>query len=204
MECWQFPLTNSQGTLNLARGNCGNDRPFAKRDPIFGSPNLRSQAKSLVRAAILSRPWNKSMAEEIRVMRMKMQENCNPRNIKRGAGGTVDIEFAVEMLQIKYARQYPNVLVPGTLQAINQLLEHGILSAIVAKELTSNYEFLRSIEARFRLMNTTARHDLPDGMQLERLAYLLREDAGKLETEVNDVRRATRRLFDDLVSQHAS
>ncbi len=177
---------------------------LCKARPIFGGPKLRAKAESLVRAAILSRPWNKSMAGEIRDMRMKMQENCNPRNIKRGAGGTVDIEFAVEMLQIKYARQYPNVLVPGTLQAINQLLKHGIISAIVANELTSSYESLRSIEARFRLMNTTARHDLPEGMQLERLAYLLREDADELETKVNDVRRATRRLFDDLVSQHAS
>ena len=45
----------------------------------------------------------------------------------------------------------------------------------MAEFLCSSYRLLRSIEAGLRLMNTTARHDLPeDERELKKLAYLLR------------------------------
>ena len=40
-------------------------------------------------------------------MRMRMQENCRSSNLKRGVGGTVDVEFIVQMLQMKHAAEHP-------------------------------------------------------------------------------------------------
>ena len=107
-------------------------------------------------------------------MRARMEETASARNLKRGPGGTVDVEFVVQMLQLRYARQSPEVLVPGTLSAMNRLHEAGHLSADDCQFLSRAYRYLRSIEARLRLMNTAARHDLPeDAVQLAKLAYLL-------------------------------
>ena len=58
-------------------------------------------------------------------------------------------------------RSHPDELVPGTLRAIDALLDARILETSAAEYLASSYRFLRSVEARLRLMDTTARHDLP-------------------------------------------
>ncbi|MEM9411120.1 MAG: hypothetical protein AAGA30_08410, partial [Planctomycetota bacterium] len=64
--------------------------------------------------------------------------------------------------------------------------------------LIESYQFLRGVEARLRLMNTTARHDLPSGGELDRLAYLLKIPAAKLSEKVDEYRRLNRELFDQI------
>jgi glutamate-ammonia-ligase adenylyltransferase len=127
-----------------------------------------------VRRAIIGQGWQPSYAEEIRRMRARLEETATRRNLKRGPGGTVDIEFAVQALQMKHAADAPGVLQPGTLDAIEALHQAGVLSPDDRDYLSRSYRFLRSIEARLRLMNTAARHDLPsDEKELGKLAYLL-------------------------------
>ena len=52
-------------------------------------------------------------------MRRRFEEDASPRNLKRGVGGTVDIEFLVQMLQLRHATD-ERVLVTGTLEAIQR------------------------------------------------------------------------------------
>ncbi len=107
-------------------------------------------------------------------MRTRLEETATRRNLKRGPGGTVDVEFAVQTLQMKHAADAPGVLQPGTLDAIEALQQAGCLAQDDCDYLSRSYRFLRSIEARLRLMNTVARHDLPsDETELGKLAYLL-------------------------------
>jgi len=63
-----------------------------------------------------------------------------------------------------------------------------------------NYKFLRSVESGLRLMNTTARHDMPnDPVQLERLAFLLNvPSAADLALSVGDVRYEVRSKSESL------
>ena len=129
-----------------------------------------------------------------------MQDGCDPSNLKRGPGGTVDIEFAVQMLQLAHCRNHPDVLQPGTLKAIEKLHEAGIVDRDEADFLGDKYQFLRSVESGLRLMNTTARHDLPkEPLQLERLAFLLQESSGAaLVTLVRMVRKQVRQKVEQL------
>ena len=91
-----------------------------------------------------------------------------------GPGGTVDIEFAVQMLQLRHAAENPRVLTPGTLDALAVLHEEQCLGEDDYQYLADSYRFLRRVEAGLRLMNTTARHDLPsDELETAKLAYLL-------------------------------
>jgi glutamate-ammonia-ligase adenylyltransferase len=115
---------------------------------------------------------------------LKLQESASEENLKRGEGGTVDIEFIVQMLQLKHAVSKPSVLVTGTLDTISALQDADIISQDDAALMSESYRYLRSLESRLRLMNTTARHDLPtDDASLIRLGYLLHPD------EVHDVRQ---------------
>ncbi len=176
---------------------------MCKARPVYGSSIARKQAAHLATNAIQSRPWNKQTLEDLREMRIRMQENCSSRNLKRAEGGTVDVEFIIQMLQLKHGRICPEVLQSGALLAAERLMQHGYLSTIDFETLSSSYSFLRHIESRIRLMNTAARHEFPDDKdELARLAYLQGfANPEELRQQVESCRQQNRRLFDKFFSQ---
>jgi glutamate-ammonia-ligase adenylyltransferase len=104
-----------------------------------------------------------------------MEETATGENLKRGPGGIVDIEFLVQMLQLKHGRRNPRVRTPSTLAALAALGEAEVLSPDDAAFLTASYRFLRTAESRLRLINSTARDKLPDDpTELAKLAHLMR------------------------------
>ncbi len=156
------------------RGQLWERQALCKARVVYGSADVQAVAMQAVRQAITTQPWTDACRQKIHAMRMRLEETAARGNLKRGRGGTVDIEFIVQMLQLKYARQSPEVLQPGTLAALEQLLEANHISADDYEYFRKAYRFLRSVEARLRLMDTSARHDLPhDELELRKLAYLL-------------------------------
>ncbi len=176
---------------------------LCKARPVFGSAAARHRVSQAVLDAIMAFPFQPEDAHEIRSMRRRLEETASERNLKRGKGGTVDIEFAVQMLQLKFARSHPDVIVPGTLAAIKSLGDVGALGREDAAFLAEAYRFLRGIETGLRLMNTVARHDLPtDELELRKLAYLLRYPGPRELLEAcDDYRSATRSRFLKLVQE---
>ena len=177
---------------------------LCKARTIFGSPVLRSVADRLVREVIFGANWRDELLSEIYAMRMRMQQNCHSSNIKRGAGGTVDVEFIVQTLQLKFAEQHPNVLVTGTTEAIEQLKKINALPLASADFLIASYQFLRGVESRLRLMNTTARHDLPAGPGLMKLAYLMRLSPDDLTDKVASFRAQNRAFLEEFFGHNKS
>jgi len=71
------------------------------------------------------------------------------------------------------------VLAPGTQQALAALAATGHLTTDDAQYFSESYRFLRRIESGLRLLNTSARHDLPeDSLELDKLALLLGQPNG--------------------------
>jgi len=184
------------------RGQLWERQALCKARPIFGSSAVRERAMQVVHRCLTCRPWHPQNAEEIRHMRMRLQETASPRNLKRGPGGTMDIEFIVQMLQLKHVARHPAVLVPGTLDALCQLQGAGCLDPEDGEHLSRSYRFLRSIESGLRLMNTTARHDLPeDAGELKKLSFLLGNASAEsllasCRTHTRETRQRFQRLFD--------
>ncbi|MEW4455027.1 bifunctional [glutamate--ammonia ligase]-adenylyl-L-tyrosine phosphorylase/[glutamate--ammonia-ligase] adenylyltransferase [Bremerella sp. JC817] len=187
------------------QGELWERQALTKARPIFGSEEGCAEAVKTIRKAITCRPWKPSDAVEIRQMRARLEETASRNNIKRGPGGTVDIEFVVQMLQMKYLEQSPEILVPNTLDALKLLHEKGYLSTEDHELFHKAYEFLRMVEARLRLMNTTARHDLPEErLEVAKLAYLLDySDPATLLKECRQLTRETRRRFDQIFAAAA-
>jgi glutamate-ammonia-ligase adenylyltransferase len=172
------------------QGQLWERQALCKARPIYGSSEAQAKAAEAVRTAIVAPGWRSEDAAEIRKMRGRLEETASRQNLKRGAGGTVDIEFTVQMLQLHYAAQTPEVLEPGTLDALRALHEHSYLSDDDFEGFSTSYRFLRRVEAGLRLMNTTARHDFPqDTWELKKLAYLLEYDSPERLAE--DCRRYT-------------
>ncbi len=180
------------------QGQLWERQALCKARPLYGTPAAQQATLQVVQRVVIGPTWQPAMAEEIRQMRFRLQESAQTENLKRGAGGTVDIEFLVQMLQLQHAAARPEVLTPGTLDALAALSRAQGLSQEEAERLERSYRFLRGIEARLRLMNTTARHDLPtDEVELKRLAYLLNYSSGEqLSAECRQVMAQNREDFE--------
>ncbi len=174
---------------------------LCKARVITGSPAAVERTMAAVSAATYCHPWQASDAAEIRAMRFKLQESASPHNLKRGAGGTMDTEFVLQMLQMKHGKERPELRVPGTLAGLSALEDAGILATGDATFLWKAYQFQRSIEARIRLMNASGRHEFPDDpLELAKLAFLLGYSSTEaLSDEVaqtfHDVRVVFLRIF---------
>jgi glutamate-ammonia-ligase adenylyltransferase len=160
----------------------------------------------MIHELVTAHPWRPEYATEVADMRMRMQEGASLRNIKRGRGGTVDVEFAIQLLQLKFAADYPEVLVSNTVQAAAALCRHGLLSRDDHDFFCQSWQMLRWVEARLRLMNTAARHDLPESATgFANLAMLLRyDDHQQLKNEIEYLRRENRRRFTRLIEVHSA
>ncbi|MGI9518522.1 MAG: bifunctional [glutamate--ammonia ligase]-adenylyl-L-tyrosine phosphorylase/[glutamate--ammonia-ligase] adenylyltransferase [Pirellulaceae bacterium] len=177
---------------------------LCKARPLVADLETTVTLKQQIDELITFDDWQPQHADEIASMRLRMQEGASKHNLKRGPGGTVDIEFAVEMLQLKYGRHNPDLLVPNTVQAAIALHRHALISTDNFEFFRKSWEMLRWLEARLRLMNTSARHDLPESpVQLARLAMLLDyDDSQELINEVDFLRRENRRRFSALIDAH--
>ncbi len=149
------------------------------------------------RAAFAHR-WRRKDAGEIRQMRQRLEDTAGAGDLKRGPGGIVDIEFLVQMLQLQHARKNSALRVPNTLTALAALQSAGILPDEEHRFFESSYRFLRTIESRMQLMNSTARDQLPnDAMELNKLAHLLRYSSGDaLMCDYEKTTRQIRERFD--------
>ena len=175
---------------------------LCKARMLTGSANARTRALEAVTAATYCRPWQASAATEIREMRHKLEESASLRNLKRGPGGTMDTEFIVQMLQLKYGPERPELRIPNTIAALTTLANAGVLGAEDASFLRGAYRFQRHVEACIRLMNSAGRHEIPDdALELAKVAFLLGyESTLALGEEVQEtfckVRGVFNRIFD--------
>jgi len=72
-------------------------------------------------------------------------------NLKVGRGGVVDVEFAVQYLQLLHGGGRAALRSRGTLKALYELQRAGIVTLEQYKVLDEGYRFLRSLDVRLRL-----------------------------------------------------
>ncbi len=83
------------------------------------------------------------------------------REVKRGRGGIRDIEFAVQLLQLVHGRLDPDLRSPTTLTALAELGTAGYVDEEDAGQLADAYRFLRSLEHRLQLRDSTQVYAMP-------------------------------------------
>ena len=82
-------------------------------------------------------------------------------NVKSGYGGLVDIEFAVQTLQLVHGEEAPSVRVQNTPLAIERLHDTGVLTEEQCDRLSEAYLFLRRVENALRIVHDRALDALP-------------------------------------------
>lgn len=175
---------------------------LCKARAIYGSAEARERAMRVVNRVAYGTPWRREHAEEIRAMRARLEESASLLNLKRGVGGTVDIEFLVQTLQLRHGADDASVRQPGTLNALEALEDQGHLSADDGEFFREAYRLLRNVEARIRLMNAAGRHEFPtEPAELAKLAFLIgHSQPDQLRDRIMQTQAETRARFDRLMS----
>ena len=176
---------------------------LCKARVVVGSTRMAELTAKAVNRAAFEHDFTRRDADEIRHMRHRLEQTtAGPRNLKRGPGGIVDIEFLVQMLQLKHGRRLPEVRTPNTAAALSALCDYGCLADADFEFLFQSYRFLRTLEARLQLLDFTATDQLPkDPTDLASLSHLLRwPSRGALlvdfERHLSETRRRFDRVFD--------
>lgn len=128
-------------------------------------------------------------------------------NVKSGYGGLVDIEFAVQTLQLIHGTNEKTVRVPNTLIAIDKLHEIGALTDKQRIGLSDAYQYLRRVENGLRIVHDRALDALPTNRTelahlAKRLGYEDTEEAPIVEAFLQDYGKwteTTRALFNQIL-----
>lgn len=170
---------------------------------VYGSPEATKRAMDVIAEAAYGPEWSAGNAEEIRSMRKKLEDTVPKNNLKRGFGGLVDIEFAVQLLQLRFAGNDESLRQSNTLDAIAALAEAGHLSVKDSEFFDDSYRFLRTMEARLQLMQSATPSELPrDEADRDKLAGVLHIDGGEaLCEQFTHYTKGNRKRFERIVDE---
>ena len=181
-----------------------------KLRPLAGDLELGARLSRRLGEVIAEKVRGAALGPEIHAMRRRMEAALKlPRwvhcDFKAGAGGTVDLEFIAQYLQLRFLADDPGLMGLGPLQAFVRLEKSGRLASQLAVQMSADYVWMRRLERRARLLFESEKSLLPASGEkleaLERAAAALTAEAGEstLPEAVDKVRRRNRRHFDEIV-----
>jgi glutamate-ammonia-ligase adenylyltransferase len=182
---------------------------LTKGRAVYGDSEFSRTVEEAAESAAYGVPWTPEIADEFFNVRMRLEESRSDADLKRGFGGIVDIEFLVQMLQLKYGREDRSVRHPNTRIAMERLRAARYLDGYTHSFLVENYEYLRRVESRLRIVHNVSRDTLPDDPDdLEKLARRLGYHSSNGRTasdafldECERITRQTRQTFNRVISQ---
>jgi [glutamine synthetase] adenylyltransferase / [glutamine synthetase]-adenylyl-L-tyrosine phosphorylase len=128
---------------------------LVKARPLAGSAAVASRFEAVVADFVYGHGLSGAEGGEIARMRERIERERGDGeggvNIKTGRGGLIDVEFVVQMLQLRHGRAHARVRARATQAAIAALEAEGLLPAADARALADGYAFLRAVENRLRL-----------------------------------------------------
>lgn len=97
-----------------------------------------------------------------KIQRGMLRRGARSLDVKNGAGGLREIEFAVQCLQRVHGGGEPWLRSSGTLFALQKLHDKGHIGDAEFRELGKTYSLLRAIEHRLQCRQGRQTHRLPD------------------------------------------
>ncbi len=146
---------------------------------VAGDAALGSRLEEAARRFAYGRPWDPALAREIGRIRARMEkeiarEKPGVLNVKTGRGGIVDVEFIVQLLQLRHGPADPTLRAPNTLEALEGLRRRRRVPVRDAEDLKAGFTFLRTLEDRLRLLRNRSTSELEsEEPELEKLARRL-------------------------------
>ena len=129
---------------------------------VHGDPSFANDVSVIVNNAVCMVSWQSSFIDEIKNMRDRLEASRNPSDLKRGSGGMADVEFLVELLQIRFGASHPSIRHSNVWSALEAMKSCGLVSPTEHFELTGAYDFLFRVQGRLRIVQNLAIDTIPD------------------------------------------
>lgn len=177
-----------------------------KARPVAGDLDLGREFVEVTRPMVWSAAERDGFVEDTQAMRRRVVDHIPAREadrqLKLGAGGLRDVEFAVQLLQLVHGRADERLRPPTTLSALAELTRGGYVGREDGESLHEAYAFLRTLEHRIQLHGLRRTHVVPqDEASLRRLGRsmgFLKDPIGILDKTWQHHRREVRRLHEKL------
>ena len=182
---------------------------LVKARPAAGNDGVLRSFEALTEAVLWKKSFPEPMARSIRQVKARIEAERIPAgedpdfHLKLGPGGLADVEFVTQLLQLQHGGRDPALRVTGTIEALEALLEAGIIRPADHDVLVSSYLFCTRVRMRLHLQRGQASESLPtDPVASTRLAVSLgfgrtTELREQYRRHTRKARRAFERLFFD-------
>ncbi|WP_046471352.1 bifunctional [glutamine synthetase] adenylyltransferase/[glutamine synthetase]-adenylyl-L-tyrosine phosphorylase [Allosalinactinospora lopnorensis] len=174
--------------------------------PVAGDTELGARFTTLV--ASLRYPEggvDDAAVREIRRLKARMEAERLPRgadpalHTKLGRGGLSDVEWVVQLIQLRHAHRFPELRTTGTLRALGAAVAEGLISEEDAAVLEASWRMAARVRGAIMLVRGKGGDSIPTDLR-ERavlagaLGYQSHEEGGgAAEQLLQDYRQTTRR-----------
>ena len=175
---------------------------------ISGEDSVKNEFVALIDRYRYPEKIEAAAVVEIRRIKARVEVERLPlgadptRHLKLGRGSISDVEWLVQLLQLKHGFSNPSLQTPHTMQALDQLEQSGLVQASDAIVLKQAWQLSSAIRSAVMLAQNKRTDVLPtDRLQLESVARLLeypRGGAGALEQDYLATTRRARAVFEKL------
>lgn len=168
--------------------------------PIAGDESLCRDFDAMADAVRYAHEISEDDAREIRRIKARVETERLPfgadpvRHTKLGPGSLSDVEWLVQLLQLKQGTRHPALRSPSTLAALDACVEEGIMSAADGAALREAWLISSHIRSAISLFTSRGSDVVPvDRRELEGIARILGYSSGQGTQLENDYLRITRR-----------
>jgi glutamate-ammonia-ligase adenylyltransferase len=169
--------------------------------PVAGDPELGERFVALadpVRWPAGGLP--DAAVREIRRIKARVEAERLPRaadphrHLKLGRGGLSDVEWTVQLLQLRHAAGVPQLQTPSTLGALRAATDAGLVDPADADELATAWRVVSRLRNAVVLFRGRPSDSLPTGIrELDGVARLVGYPPGSAARLDDDYQRITRR-----------
>jgi len=179
---------------------------------VVDGANIASSALAQIESSIYQRFDEKHLRAEIVDMRQLVLNELGSKqgkyDVKRGAGGIMDIDFLTHYLQLLHGHGEASLRTSSTRKALRKLSEAGKIDKEASKFLLEAYDYLKTIESHVRVFDmksiSTFPKELDKNVGLVRsMNYLddnIENAAGQFMDDYKNITKKTRDIFNDIFS----
>jgi glutamate-ammonia-ligase adenylyltransferase len=152
--------------------------------------------------------WDLPTALDLRRQQLKQLVEPGQINVKYSQGGVIDIEYAVQYLQVMHGHEHPSLRTPNTLQALAALVETDLLTRADGESLRKAYVFTRTLIDGLRMVRGNAKDLVLPPPDSEEFIFLARRvgyttddwqaGARHLQSDIEQHMKLTREFFEKM------
>ena len=172
-----------------------------RADPVAGDEELRRRFTELIDPLRFPADGiSEADVVEVRRIKARVDDERLPRgadrqtHLKLGRGGLADVEWTVQLLQMRHAGTVEGLRTPQTLPALEAAASAGLVGEDDAQTLAEAWRLVSRVRNAVTLVRGKPADQLPrDARERAAVAQILGYPQGASDQMVNDYLRTTRR-----------